>query len=135
SGRHAGRTAHAGTTTSDSLDLMAAVNASQTLSSEIQLSSLLRKMMEIVTKIYGAQKAILLSKQSDGLVLEAQVTEDGEFHHPHNPVPVEQCGGIAVSVVRYVDRTQTPVVLNRATEDEMFGLDEHVNGAEVKSLM
>lgn len=122
-------------TTSDALDLMAAVNASQTLSREIQLSSLLRKMMEIVIKISGARKVVLLTRGDGGLFVEAQVSMDTELRYESVPSLLEDCAGIAQSVVRYVDRTQRTVLLNHANEDGIFGEDEHIRRASIKSLM
>jgi predicted ATPase/signal transduction histidine kinase/CheY-like chemotaxis protein/tRNA A-37 threonylcarbamoyl transferase component Bud32 len=86
------------------LDLTSIMKASQTLSEEIVLSRLLKKMMQIVIENAGAEKGILLLPQNDKWFIQASEVKVLQS------IPIDQCDEISLNFIHYVIRTQEHVI-------------------------
>lgn len=71
-------TSTTGNRSSESLDLAAVIKASQTISGEIVLESLLAKLMKTVIENGGAQKGYLILNKDGQWVIEAEGTVDSD---------------------------------------------------------
>ncbi|MUL37109.1 hybrid sensor histidine kinase/response regulator [Gloeocapsopsis dulcis] len=118
---------------SKNLDLATVMKASQALSSEIVLSNLLTKLIQIVLENAGAQKGFLLLDQAGELVIEAS----GGIDLDEIVVETVQCDRpiLPVSVINYVVRTQEAIVLNDATTEEIFAVDPYILEYKPKSVL
>lgn len=125
---------------SQALDLATAMKAAQVLSSEIVLSRLLTKLMEIVLENAGAEKGFLLLDQGGDLQIEAvgsvvneQVTvqpiSQSQEHH------AAAAHLYPLSIVHYAARTREPIVLNNAFQEGAFTLDPYVFEYAPKSVL
>jgi len=128
------------TTTSDSssraLDLAMVMEVSQVLSSEIRLENLLQKTMHLSITSAGAQCGYLFLVSSDGR-LKVQASEDvltGESQ-VLQAVALDDCGGVSPSVVHYVYRSGSPLVLGNAGREENFRNDPHIVEHRCKSIL
>jgi signal transduction histidine kinase/ActR/RegA family two-component response regulator len=86
------------------LDLTSIMKASHTLSEEIVLSRLLKKMMQIVIENAGAETGFLLLPQQDKWLIQASKIKVLQS------IPIEQCDEIALDLINYVIRTQEHII-------------------------
>ncbi|MUG92450.1 AAA family ATPase [Scytonema sp. UIC 10036] len=121
-------------TKSLSLDILTVVKASQALSSEIVLDSLLEKLMCLVKENAGAQKVFFIAKDNDRLVIEASLIEEGNITTLQSLLIAEH-QVLPVSVIHYVERTQKPLVLDDATLDDNFNHDPYIVTYRPKSIL
>ncbi|WP_320006976.1 AAA family ATPase [Maridesulfovibrio sp.] len=125
---------HSGDKNSSSLDISAVINASQAISGEIVLNRLLDKLMRIVIKNAGAQKATLLLNNKNKLELTAHafVSEHGITTQP-NPDPNQEL--YCRSIVNYVLRSKDNIVLRDAGAQGPFSIDSYIIRTKPKSIL
>ncbi len=117
------------------LDLTTVLKASQALASEIVLDRLLEKLMKIAIENAGAQKGFLLMPVSGKLVIQAAASVNC------SDVAVEQCPKVApaevlpITVINYVERTHSDVVLNDAAKQGLFTDDPYIKRQKVRSAL
>jgi GAF domain-containing protein len=115
--------------------LTTVLKGSQALASEIVLDRLLEKLMKIAIENAGAQKGFLLMPNSGKLVIQAAASVNC------SDVAVEQCPTVApaevlpITVINYVKRTHSDVVLNDATKKGLFTDDPYVKMQQVRSAL
>lgn len=117
------------------LDLSKVLKASQTISEEIILESLLDKLMPIVTENAGAQKGFLFLQISDQLVLAAESSVELEKAVILPFIAVEECQDLPSSLINYVERTREIVVLNNAIQEGLFTNDPYIIKYQPKSVL
>jgi predicted ATPase/signal transduction histidine kinase/DNA-binding response OmpR family regulator/tRNA A-37 threonylcarbamoyl transferase component Bud32 len=110
-------------TGSEWLDLNSVMKAAQTLSGEIVLSRLLKKMMHIVIENAGAEKGFLLLPKQDGWFIEAQGHIDSSDTTVLQSLSLEQ---VSANIIHYVAHTQKNVVLHDATQEGSFTRDAYI---------
>ena len=127
-----------GTDTDTSIDLKSVIKASQAISSEILLPSLLKKMMSILIENTGAERGWLLIENDNQYFVEAMkeardryatVLESVSLNDP----AVSQT--LPLDIIHYVARTSETVVLDNATQDGKFVKDPNLARREVKSVL
>ena len=117
------------------LDLTTVVKASQALASEIVLDKLLEKLMKMVIENAGAQKGFLLMPKEGKLLIQAAASVEC------SDVAVEQCPKVdpaevlPITVINYVERTCSDVVLSEAAKEGLFTLDYYIKKHQVKSAL
>jgi PAS domain S-box-containing protein len=122
---------------SEQLDTMTAVKASQALSSEMAPERLMTTLMRIVIEHAGAQRCCLLLPVGDGMAIAAEGMAD------HQGINVRMTGPgeaplqspLPSSLINYVKRTKEKVILNDAASNPMFAMDEYVAAEQPKSLL
>lgn len=125
-----------GASLSDLVGTAALVDTSQALSSELELTALLKKLMTIVVQTVGAERGHLYIAADGELVLEASGLRVGgevvtEVLQNRQLDEVEDA---ARSVIRYVANTRETVVLAHAVTDAQHAGDPHIDRHRVKSL-
>nr|WP_290225142.1 hybrid sensor histidine kinase/response regulator [Trichocoleus desertorum] len=122
------------------LDLATIFKASQVLSSEIVLTRLLEKLMQIVMENAGAEIGLLLLEQAGELEVAAfsstsrnvlawqsEITTAIEDRATQYPYPT--------SLINYVARTHEPLVFNDASHEGSFTLDAYIRKYRPKSVL
>ncbi len=96
----------------EGLDLETVAKASQTLSGEVKLEELLKKLMDIVRENAGAEKGILLlqDEASNNLVIQAESIGDQEVKLLAGQM-LNESEEISQGLVQYVARSQENIVL------------------------
>ena len=135
-----GRTATTSTTDSGELDssvldLATVFKASQAISSDIVLDRLLDRLMTVVMENAGAQKGYLILEEEGQLAIEAEKTLDRAQSSVLQSVPVETSQDLAVTIVRYVERSKESVVLSDATTEGAFIADPYIVRIQPKSIL
>ncbi|MEG4623216.1 AAA family ATPase [Microcoleus sp. w1-18aA5] len=108
------------------LDFSTVVKASQAVSSEIILSRLLEKLVQLVKENAGAQKVLFLAKTGNQLFIEVGLT--GQFNDLTvlPSLPIAESDILPISLINYVERTQKYLVLDDATRSEQFQFDPYI---------
>jgi PAS domain S-box-containing protein len=115
------------------LDTAAVLKASRMLSQEVHLEKLLEKLMHIVIESAGAEKGLLMQQTASGLMIQARSGAGGV--ETMQAVPLESSGEAALSVINYVTRTQSEVVLGDARHDPIFSADGYIARHRTRSLL
>jgi histidine kinase len=117
------------------LDISTVLKASTTISGMILLPKLLRKLMEIVIENAGAQQGMLLLEKNDQLFIEAQTLGIGEETAILQSIPVQDCGLLAETLVKYVKRTGQSVVIHNAGTDIRWENDPYIVQHKPQSIL
>ncbi|MCS7086579.1 MAG: GAF domain-containing protein, partial [Bacteroidia bacterium] len=118
------------------LDFDSLLKATRALSMEVNLNALLDKLMRTVVENAGAEKgALLLVNDEGGLALQAAVRADGASLAFVPGTPLDRADDLPRSVVYFVFRSKTDVVLGNAAQDPDFGRDPHIARRAVKSVL
>jgi len=122
--------------TSEQLDLLSVVKMSQTISSQIIQSKLLKTLMQIVIEQAGADTSYLLLYRDRDLVIEAEAKvnqEQLEVSQVSASVDIAQL--MPQSILSYVQRTQEAVILDNVPEQNLFAEDEYLLKKQPKSVL
>ncbi len=117
------------------LDIATVMKASQTISSEIVLETLLEKLMHILIENAGAQKGHLLLDRGGKFVRVAEGNVENEKVTLLPSIPLENSSNLPLGLIHYVDRTQKPVLLNNAVGEGLFTTDPYIVSHQVKSVL
>ena len=117
------------------LEFSAIVRASQTLSEELQLEQLLRKLLTIAIQHAGAQQGYLLLVQDEALRIAAQGGSGAADVSVLVEAADEDETGLPLAVVNYVRRTREALLLSNAYEDPRFSGDPKVARLRPKSVL
>ena len=119
----------------EALDLFTIIKASQAISGEIVLGSLLEKMMRIIMENAGAEKAILLLMNEGQLLVEARGEINSEKIAVLESIPVNEYPDIAASVVHYVARSRQTLILGDAAAKGDFINDSYIRRQKTRSVL
>ena len=123
-------------TDSEMLDLSSIIQVSQTLASEIELGSLLEKIIKIALENAGAQKGffILKNEESNKLYIEAEYSTDAQLKVLQS-TPIEGSGKLSTAIINYVNMTGENLVLDHACRMGLFVNDPYISRTGVKSVL
>jgi PAS domain S-box-containing protein len=115
--------------------LAGAVKASQTLSSEIELRKLIERLMTVALKNAGADRGLLIRPSGDDYVVQAQARAIGDH--------IEVIGGeesttpvaFPETIIRFVLSTHESVILDDASEPNMFSTDDYLRDRQSRSIL
>lgn len=119
---------------SEILDLATLLQASQAISSEIELDKLITNLLKIVINNAGANKCVLLLKQDHKFNVVAML-EPGNSPKILPSIPLESSQDLPISVVNNVKRTGEPLVLVDARIDPRFYADTYIQNNHPKSVI
>lgn len=119
------------------VDMMAVIKASRTLTSEIVLEELLKKMLRIMIENAGAQKGFLLFMENDAWMVRARgsvILVDTSIKLLSGSLDSFQ-NELSRAIIHYVARTEEIVVLNDATNQGLFVYDSYIRSKKPKSIL
>lgn len=119
----------------DALDLASIIKTSQTISSEVDLDALLKKVMLILIENAGAQQGCLMLKKDNELLVRAHIAAGMESATLHDALPIGNCDFLSPAIVHYVARTKQPVVLSDAAVDGLFTRDPYITEKKPLSIL
>ena len=117
-----------------SLDLATVVKTSQALSGEIEIEPLMRQLMQFALENAGAQKSLLLLEKNGRLVVEAQMTLDGDVEVLQSLI-FDESGDWPLSPVQYAARTREDLVLHDALSSPLFAHSAYIRKHRPKSIL
>jgi diguanylate cyclase (GGDEF)-like protein len=114
----------------EEIDLLGVLNASQALSSETNLNHLRSQVKSVLSAMTGATTVRLVMWNDDTRTWFLP-TDDGEIG-----LDTEAASHLLpLSAFRYAERTQEPLVVDDATQDERFVRDPYLAGLDCCSLL
>jgi predicted ATPase/GAF domain-containing protein len=132
--------------TSEAIDLAAVMQASQAISSEIDLDKLLAKLMKTAIECAGAQQGYLLLPApgvatednywqiaAEGIATEGITAEEISIGS-QTPISTQN-SRVSNSIVNYVVRTQESLLLNDAASTRQFSRDPYIVANQPKSIL
>ena len=114
----------------EAIDLLGVLNASQALSSETNLGRLQARVSEVLSAMTGATGVHVLLR-------------DDEAHRwclaePGATIAVDEAarrGLVPLSAIRYAERTREPLLVEDAAHDDRFARDPYLSGLSCCSLL
>jgi predicted ATPase/signal transduction histidine kinase len=134
------------TTASDSLDLAAAIKASQAVSGEIEFEQLLSTLIQVVMENAGASKCALILRQSDS-ARNSSLTDDWQIAmstvSSHGTsictvlrsIPLDSSEDVPMTLINYVKRTQEIFVIDDVSKQPALVADRYILHQQPKSLL
>ncbi len=130
-----GATGRSTIVSTDMVDVLSVLRASQALSSETSLAALSQRVGKVLGAMTGAATVNLLVKPDERVGWQMQVPDpDGQAHTEALDLAVAR-GRLPLSVFRYAERTCEALLLPEATRDERFARDPYFKGQAQCSLL
>ncbi|AUI69682.2 AAA family ATPase [Beggiatoa leptomitoformis] len=123
---------------SDSLDLSSIIKASRSLSEEIQLDRLLKKLITIVMENAGAQHGMLLLEKNAQWFIEAHSNTQSlaiTASHPLKKTTDGEIPVVPVTLIQQVIHTRQAKILDNACEDNLYNTDSYIKAQKIKSIL
>ena len=117
-----------------SLDINTVFKVSQTISNEIKLAELIDKLMKIVIENAGAQTGCLIFVNDGELMIEAVINAEEKLE-AKNSLPLTAFKNLPISVINYVARSHTDVLLDEANKKSEFADDDYFIKQQPKSVL
>lgn len=117
-------------TSADTLDFISVMKASQAITRELHLESLMEKMMQIVIENAGAEVGYLLLEHDGEYIAEA-MAKDGIF----SILPLNANNSFSKAVIKKVSETKEAVVVDDAFHDNTYKSDLHISHVQSKSIL
>ncbi len=116
------------------LDMASLIRASHTLSSELELNTLISQLMKILLENAGAHQSFLLLPQNEeAWTVVAYCSVDKEVSLEN--IPLEDAkNNLPISLIRFVIRTREHIVLSNASESD-YQQDSYIKLNKPKSVM
>ncbi|MGE5403453.1 MAG: AAA family ATPase, partial [Candidatus Saccharibacteria bacterium] len=118
----------------DGLDFNSVMKAAQSLAEEMNLDRLLEKLVHIIVENAGAQKGIVVLNHDGHLTVEAQRNVESEEVNL-DPISIEDAQFLSRSIIHYVARKRTPLVINDAMTEERFISDPYISQNQPRSIL
>jgi predicted ATPase/signal transduction histidine kinase/tRNA A-37 threonylcarbamoyl transferase component Bud32 len=115
------------------LDLLALLRAAETLSREVVLDRLCGKLIEVCLATAGAERAVLVLAEEDGLYVRALGAVHGTAESLRQPLV--RSSEIPAGIIEHALRTGQPLVLADARQHPELGTDPYVAGHGVRSAL
>jgi predicted ATPase/GAF domain-containing protein len=116
-------------------DMTTVLRTMEAIAAEIVLDRALERVMRAVLLSSGARRSALLLARSDDIELSASMTADPDDVNIGMSTPLAQCNDLARSVVQYVARTRSAIVVGDASSDPRFSTDPYIEARSPKSLL
>ncbi|MCU0848553.1 MAG: PAS domain S-box protein [Spirochaetes bacterium] len=121
--------------TTEIIDLMSVIKASQVISGEIALHSLIEKLMKILIENAGAEWGALFIEREGKLVVEARYYADSDSVSIIESGNIELDQNISQSIINYSRRTGETVWINRPEDQGIFSSDPYMIKNRPSSLL
>ncbi|GAA1791336.1 diguanylate cyclase [Planosporangium flavigriseum] len=120
---------------SDNIDMLAILRASQALSSETDLGRLYTSVTEQMRSITGATgvRLLLFDDEAGDWVMPVTGADGGG-----TAIPVQEAGErglLALTAFRYAERTREPLLVENAARDDRFARDPYFAGLDRCSML
>ncbi len=123
-------------TSMNNLDFASIIKASQALAGEIDLKSLLEKLLHITLENAGAQRGVLLLQRKEMWFIEGELQIDPLSVNVLQNIPLAQAAHLVpLTVLNYVIRAKVQLVLPEAIQHANFGRDPYINQHQSQSVL
>ncbi len=91
--------------------------------------------MRIIIENAGAQRGFLILKKEGELWIEASAMANSDEIDAHHSIPLEKCEGLPINIIRYVEHTKEPMIIQNVTEDDQFFNNPFATQRRLKSIL
>lgn len=119
----------------EGLDVATAMKAAQAMAREIDLETLLGRLMTIAIENAGAERGSLILERDGQAFIQAEGTLESVEVRVQDAVPLELATDLSKGIVNYVRRTLESVVLADAHADDRYAADEYVMRRRPRSML
>jgi PAS domain S-box-containing protein len=119
----------------EQLDVKTVVEASQAVSGEIVLETVVKTLMVIAVKHAGAERGLLILPRGDQLWVEAEAASGLQAVEVNLRRALVTSSDLPNSVLQYVIRTHEPVVLDDACREGLFTGDTYIIEKRARSIL
>ena len=120
-------------TAAEVLDVAAIAKATRAISGELELDKLLARMLEIIFENAGAEGGALVLDDARGLTVAASRTAGAD--RTSTTATAVAAAALPRSIIHYVARTDSLLVLDNAAADPRFGHDEYLRRHRPRSVL
>jgi predicted ATPase/anti-anti-sigma regulatory factor len=124
-----------GSTTDALFDVTTVLRTTEAIAGEIVLDRALERVMHAVLLSSGARRSALLIARGHDIELAASMTVDPDEVCVGTRTPIAECDELARSVVQYVTRTRSALVVGDASSDPRFAADPYIEARSPRSLL
>lgn len=117
-----------------SLDIEYLLKYSHMIAEEIDTEALLKKIMNVVIELSGAQYGCLVMEQGGELWVSAESQIKEKDAILTEKIPLADADHVCRSMVRYVHRTRETLLLRNASEEGAFKDNQEVQALKLKSV-
>jgi PAS domain S-box-containing protein len=117
------------------LDAVALIKALQAISSEIMLPQLIQKLMQITIEASGAGRSLIILWEGEKLVIQDECLVGQTTPSQPMPIAVDDYEACPKTMLQYVARTQSEVLLEDATQVGTFTQDPYIHSFQPKSIL
>ncbi|MGZ3722839.1 MAG: AAA family ATPase, partial [Bdellovibrionales bacterium] len=118
---------------SQKLDLDTVLKATNTLVSEVDMSRLVKKMLNILIENAGAERGVLFLMENQHFVAKGEISINSSEEFKLTDIKFEEFVKVPHAMVTYVARTHETMVLENSMEDDRLKRDEYVRSHQVLS--
>ena len=120
---------------SDSLDVATLLKSAEVIAKQRKLPELLKTLIAIVIENAGAQRGVLLLKEKNRLLIQAEAKfEENDISVLQN-IPLLDYQSIPHSIINTILRTQESVIIDNAMTHSIFSRDNDVISRKVLSVL
>ncbi len=91
--------------------------------------------MHLLRENAGAQKVCFIANTDEQLFVEAVLTQELDEVQVLQSLPICECNILPLSLIDYVQRTLTPLILDDATQSENFSTDTYIEANKTLSIL
>ena len=111
------------------------IQATQALSSEMELEELLRELLRIVEQYAGARRSVLALNENDNLIIRAHATVQPNNVQVALAVRIDDYQQVPATVIRLVKRTHEDVVIDDALQPNPHDGDPYIQAKNTRSIL
>lgn len=117
----------------EKVDLVAIVKATQILSEQLTSKKLTESLMQVIMEQMGATKGFLLVELENKLSIAAEADSNNvkSYSNLHEP----DYNFIPEKIIQYVKKSNDKVILEDASKDKVYGLDNYIKKNNPKSIV
>jgi len=114
------------------LDFQTIIKASQAISGEVKLDTLLSKMLDIVMENAGAGRGVIIRPLNNKfhILADRAIEEVHQIIHDN-----ELKTRLPLTLIRYASHSQNTIVLDDARKNKTYGADTYIIQNDVKSIL
>jgi predicted ATPase/GAF domain-containing protein len=120
---------------SEELETEFVIETSQMISKEIVLEKIIEKLLQILLSKTAAERTAFLIQRDDRLVIIAEASTEQDPTFRFVDIPLEESEHLATSVIFYVIRTRKMVLLDDASQNNMFAYNEYITKHQPKAIL
>ncbi|WP_373045553.1 GAF domain-containing protein [Vulgatibacter sp.] len=115
------------------LDALSLLRTAQSISSEVRLSRLLPKLVQVCIQAAGAERGVLVLEQDGSARVRASGDANGTTRD--EDTPLGGAAGVCAAVVEAVRSRRIAVLVDDAASDPRYGSDADLLARKVKSIL